>query len=128
MKKVAGTLKLDQAQYRELESFSKFGSDLDQTTVAILDKGKKNVEILKQPQYSPLNTEEQIAIIFCGTNGLLSDVPENKVADFEKRFLELLSVKHRTDVLDVLKAGKIDDTVTEILKTEALNLAKSYKE
>ena len=128
MKKVAGTMKLDQAQFRELESFSKFGSDLDQTTVAILDKGRKNTEILKQPQYSPLTAEDQIAIIFCGTNGLLKDVPENKVAEFEKRFLELLSVKHREDVLDVLKAGKIDDNVKEILTTEALNLAKQFKE
>ena len=128
MKKVAGTMKLDQAQFRELESFSKFGSDLDQTTVAILDKGRKNTEILKQPQYSPLTAEDQIAIIFCGTNGLLKDVPENKVAEFEKRFLELLSVKHREDVLDVLKAGKIDDNVKEILTTEALNLAKQFKQ
>ena len=128
MKKVAGTMKLDQAQFRELESFSKFGSDLDQTTVAILDKGRKNTEILKQPQYSPLTAEDQIAIIFCGTNGLLKDVPENNVAEFEKRFLELLSVKHREDVLDVLKAGKIDDNVKEILTTEALNLAKQFKQ
>lgn len=128
MKKVAGTMKLDQAQFRELESFSKFGSDLDPTTVAILDKGRKNTEILKQPQYSPLTAEDQIAIIFCGTNGLLKDVPENKVAEFEKRFLEILSVKHREDVLDVLKAGKIDDNVKEILTTEALNLAKQFKQ
>ena len=128
MKKVAGTMKLDQAQFRELESFSKFGSDLDPTTVAILDKGRKNTEILKQPQYSPLTAEDQIAIIFCGTNGLLKDVPENKVAEFEKRFLEILSVKHREDVLDVLKAGKIDDNDKEILTTEALNLAKQFKQ
>ncbi|MCQ2360799.1 MAG: F0F1 ATP synthase subunit alpha [Paludibacteraceae bacterium] len=127
MKKVAGTLKLDQAQYRELEAFSKFGAELDAATVAILDKGRKNVELLKQPQYSPLATEDQIAILFCGTNGLLRDIPEEKVADFEKKYLELLNVKHRKDVLDVLKAGNIDDNIKEILTSEASNLAKQYK-
>ncbi len=128
MKKVAGTLKLDQAQYRELESFSKFGGDLDASTLATLDKGKKNVEILKQPQYSPLTAEEQIAIIFCGTNALLKDVPVEKVSEFEKKFLEIMSVKHKKDVLDVLKAGNIDDKVKEILTKEALAIAEQYKE
>lgn len=127
MKKVAGTLKLDQAQYRELESFSKFGGDLDATTIATLDKGKKNVEILKQPQYSPLPAEEQIAIIFCGTNALLRDVPVEKVSEFESKFLEILRVKHKQDVLDQLKAGQIDDKVKEILTSEAKKLSDQFK-
>ncbi len=95
MKKIAGTLKVDQAQYRELEAFSKFGSDLDASTLAILNKGAKNVEILKQGQYSPVPVEKQIAIIYCGTMGLLKDVPVNKVKEFENEFIEYLELKHR---------------------------------
>lgn len=127
MKKVAGTLKLDQAQYRELEAFSKFGAEIDAITQSVLDKGAKNVEILKQNQYSPLRVEQQIAIIFCGTNGLLRDVPVDKVADFEKNFLQMLDAKHSEDVLAVLKSGKIDDNVMSILKDEAAKLAAQYK-
>ncbi|NCC98646.1 MAG: F0F1 ATP synthase subunit alpha [Bacteroidia bacterium] len=127
MKKVAGTLKLDQAQFRELEAFSKFGAEIDAATQAVLDKGAKNVEILKQHQYSPLSVEEQVAIIFCGTNGLLRNVPENKVADFEKSFLELLSVKHKEDIMNQLKKGIIDDDMKAILKQEALSLAEQFK-
>ncbi len=122
MKKVAGTLKLDQAQYRELEAFSKFGSDLDAVTKSILDKGAKNVEILKQNQYSPVPVEKQIAIIYLGTKGLLADVPLAEVNKFEKQFLEFLEMKHQEDVLDVLKSGKITDEVTAILEEEAKNL------
>ena len=125
MKKVAGTLKLDQAQYREMEAFSKFGAELDPATLAILDKGRKNVELLKQPQYSPMPVEKQIAIIFCGTNGLLSKVPENKVLEFEKQFLDIMEVKHK-DVLSQLKAGKIDDDIKAVLKKEALNLSEHF--
>jgi F-type H+/Na+-transporting ATPase subunit alpha len=122
MKKVAGTLKLDQAQFRELESFSKFGSDLDAVTKSVLDRGSKNVQILKQNQYSPVAVEKQIAIIYLGTKGLLSGVPVYKVTEFEKLFLDQLEMKHRTDVLDVLKTGEINDAVTTILEKEARQL------
>ena len=122
MKKVAGTLKLDQAQFRELESFSKFGSDLDAVTKSVLDKGAKNVEILKQGQYSPVPVEKQIAIIYLGTKGLLSGVPTKKVAKFEKMFLDRLEMKHQTDVLDILKKGTITDEIMAILEKEAKQL------
>jgi len=125
MKKVAGTLKLDQAQFREMEAFSKFGAELDAATLAILDKGRKNVELLKQPQYTPMPVEKQVAIIFCGTNGLLSKVPENKVLEFEKQFLDIMEVKHK-DVLAQLKAGKIDDDIKAVLKEEALTLSEHF--
>jgi len=122
MKKVAGTLKLDQAQYRELESFSKFGSDLDAVTKSVLDKGAKNVEILKQGQYSPVPVEKQIAIIYLGTKGLLSGVPTKKIAKFEKMFLDRLEMKHQSDVLDILKKGTITDEIMAILEKEARQL------
>jgi F-type H+-transporting ATPase subunit alpha len=122
MKKVAGTLKLDQAQYRELEAFSKFGSDLDAVTKSILDKGAKNVEILKQNQYSPVPVEKQIAIIYLGTKGLLAGVPLNDIARFEKAYLEMLEMKHKETVLDVLKTGIINDDITGILEKEAKEL------
>jgi len=127
MKKVAGTLKLDQAYFRELEAFAKFGSDLDPATMAILDKGAKNVEILKQGQYAPVEVENQIAIIFCGTRGLLTDVPVEKVREFEKEFLEFLEVEHKEDVLQVLKEGKITNKVENILEKVALEIASKYK-
>jgi len=126
MKKVAGTLKIDQAQYRELEAFAKFGSDLDATTLAVLDKGSKNVEILKQGQYSPVPVENQIAIIFCGTRGLLKEVPVDKVRDFEKEFIEFLELKH-SDVLKVLKEGTINDEIMETLTKIANDLTAKYK-
>jgi len=125
MKKVAGTLKLDQAQFREMEAFSKFGAELDAATLAILDKGHKNVELLKQPQYTPMPVEKQIAIIFCGTNGLLSKVPENKVLEFEKQFLDMMEIKHK-DVLEQLKAGKIDDDIKAVMKEEVLKLSEHF--
>ncbi len=125
MKKVSGTLKLDQAQYRELEAFSKFGSDLDAATLSTLEKGKRNVEILKQPQYSPLSVENQVAIIYLGTNGLLKDVPVNKVKAFEEEFLTALGQKH-PEVLSSFKAGKLDKENLELVKTLALNIAKGY--
>ena len=125
MKKVAGTLKLDQAQFREMEAFSKFGAELDAATLAILDKGRKNVELLKQPQYTPMPVEKQVAIIFCGTNGLLSKIPENKVQEYEKQFLDLMEVKHK-DVMEQLRAGKIDDDIKAVLKEEALNLSEHF--
>jgi len=126
MKKVAGTLKLDQAQYRELEAFSKFGSDLDAATMAVLEKGKRNVEILKQPQYSPMSVEKQVAIIYLGTKGLLKDVPVDKIRSFELVFLTAMEQKHQ-DVLDEFKAGKL--TEESLAKVEALakELAAQYK-
>jgi F-type H+-transporting ATPase subunit alpha len=127
MKKVAGTLKLDQAQYRELEAFSKFGAEIDAATKSILDKGAKNVEILKQGRYSPFPTEHQVAIIYCGTKGLLADVPTEKVAEFEKRYLDILELKHKETVLNPLKAGVINDEITNILTEEAKLLANQYK-
>lgn len=126
MKKVAGTLKLDQAQYRELEAFSKFGSDLDAATKSVLDKGSRNVEILKQPQFSPFRVEQQIAIIYCGTKGLLRDVPVNKVKEFEADFLAFLEAKHK-DVLNQLKAGKFSDELTSVLENAAKELSNKYR-
>ena len=128
MKKVAGTLKLDQAQYRELEAFAKFGSDLDAATQAILDKGRRNVEILKQPQFSPYRVEQQIAIIYAGTNNLLRKVPLHKVKEFEKEYLDFLEMKHKEDVLDVLAKGVINDDVMSIMKKVALEIAEKYGE
>lgn len=126
MKKVAGTLKIDQAQYRELEAFTKFGGDMDPVTAMTIDKGRKNTSLLVQPQYTPMATEKQIAILYCGTNGLLKDVPYEKVHEFESDFLNNLELNHQTDVLDSLKKGVIDDKVEEILKEVAAAVAKQY--
>ena len=125
MKKVAGTLKLDQALFRELEAFSKFGSDLDAATMAVLEKGKRNVEILKQPQYSPMSVEKQIAIIYCGTKGLLLNVPINKIRDFEEEFLHFLELHHQ-DTLDTLKSGQLTDDVINVLEKTAKELSAKY--
>jgi F-type H+-transporting ATPase subunit alpha len=125
MKKVAGTLKLDQAQFRELEAFAKFGSDLDAATMNVIEKGKRNVEILKQAQNDPFTVEDQIAIIFAGSKNLLRQVPVNKVKEFEQSYLELLKAKHQ-DVLDTLKTGKLTDEVTETLTKVATDLAAQY--
>lgn len=126
MKKVAGTLKLDQAQYRELEAFAKFGSDLDAATKSILDKGSRNVEILKQGQFSPFRVEQQIAIIYLGTKNLLRTVPVNKVREFEKEFLDTLERKNK-NVLDQLKAGQYNDEITNTLEAVAKDLLAKYK-
>jgi F-type H+-transporting ATPase subunit alpha len=126
MKKIAGTLKVDQAQYRELEAFSKFGSDLDATTLAILNKGAKNVQILKQGQYAPVPIEKQVAIIYCGTTGLLKDVPINKVKIFESEFLEYLDLKHR-DILDNLRDGMFNSDITRVLEKVASELILKYR-
>ncbi len=125
MKKVAGTLKLDQAQFRELEAFAKFGSDLDAATKSVLDKGARNVEILKQNQFSPFRVEQQVAIIYCGTRGLLRNVPLNKVREFEKDYLEILERQHK-DVLDQLKAGKYTDEITDVLEKVTKDLTAKY--
>ncbi len=126
MKKVAGTLKLDQAQYRELEAFSKFGSDLDATTKAVLDKGSRNVEILKQGQYSPLSVEKQVAILYCGTKGFLRDVPVKKVGQFETEFLAIMETSHK-DVLKNFAAGKFETEDLAKVEKAALQLAAKYK-
>ncbi len=122
MKKVAGTLKIDQAQYRELESFSKFGGDMDPVTAFTIDKGRKNSQLLIQKQYSPMPVEEQIAILYCGTHGLLRDVSVEQTAEFESKFLETMRTLHKKDVLDILKTGKIDDSVTKIIEETAASL------
>ncbi|MDT0685483.1 F0F1 ATP synthase subunit alpha [Autumnicola psychrophila] len=126
MKKVAGTLKLDQAQFRELEAFAKFGSDLDPATLSVIEKGKRNVEILKQGQNDPYPVENQIAIIFAGSKNLLRDVPVDKIREFEKDYLEYLDAKHR-DTLDTLKSGKLTDEVTDTLTSVAKELSAKYK-
>jgi F-type H+-transporting ATPase subunit alpha len=126
MKKVAGTLKLDQAQYRELEAFSKFGSDLDAATKSVLAKGARNVEILKQGQFSPVSVEKQVAIIYLGTKGLLNSVPVNKVREFEAEFVNFLDAKHK-NVLEELKKGNINDEVSGVLEQVAKELTAKYK-
>ncbi len=125
MKKVAGTLKLDQAQYRELEAFAKFGSDLDASTQYVLEKGKRNVEILKQGQYSPMPVEKQIAIIFVGTKGLAMDVPVEKMKAFEEEFLLVLE-NHHNHLLEALKAGKYNEEIAGELETVAKDVAVRY--
>ncbi len=125
MKKVAGTLKLDQAQYRELEAFAKFGSDLDAATMNVIEKGKRNVEILKQAQNDPYAVEDQVAIIYAGSKNLLRNVPVEKVKEFERDYIELLNNKHR-DSLDDLKAGKLTDEVIDVLTQVAKDLSSRY--
>jgi F-type H+-transporting ATPase subunit alpha len=127
MKQVAGTLKLDQAQYRELEAFAKFGSDLDKATLAVLDKGAKNVEILKQGQYSPVSVERQIAIIFCGTKGLLANVPVKKVKAFEQEYLDHLELKHK-ELMKTLAKGVLTENEMEILSKTAEEIAAKFEE
>jgi len=126
MKKVAGTLKIDQAQFRELESFTKFGGDIDPVTARVIDKGRKNERLLIQPQYHPYAVEDQVAVIYCGTQGLLENVPLDKVADFEHQFLQLLHAKYQADVLDVIKAGKLTDEVTDKLREAAAEVSAHY--
>ena len=126
MKKVAGTLKLDQAQFRELEAFAKFGSDLDAATLNVIEKGKRNVEILKQAQNDPFTVEDQVAIIYAGSKNLLREVPVETIKEFERAYLELLNAKHRK-VLDDLKAGKLTDKVIDTLTKVASDVAANYK-
>ena len=127
MKKVAGTLKIDQAQYRELESFSKFSSDLDPVTAMALDKGRKNNVLLVQPQYSPMPVGEQVAILYCGTKGLLRDLPIDMVEDFQSTFLSKMRAFHAADVLEPLSQGKIDDVITAIIEKEAQSIVNGLK-
>ena len=126
MKKIAGTLKLDQAQYRELEAFAKFGSDLDAATMAVLSKGERNVEILKQGEGAPVPVEQQVAIIYCGSKGLMNDVPVKKVREFEEEFLSFMRNSH-ADVLADLKSGKIKDSAASIIENVAADLSAKYK-
>ena len=127
MKKVAGTLKIDQAQYRELEAFSKFSGDMDAVTALTIDKGQKNTRLLVQPQYSPMPVEKQIAILYCGTHGLLHEIPLDKVSDFEHAFLEYLEANQQADILDVLKQGVINDEVCQKIEKAAAMIAKQFK-
>ena len=128
MKKVAGTLKIDQAQYRELEAFSKFSSDMDPVTAMAIDRGRKNNQLLIQPQYSPMPVGEQIAILYCGTHGLMREVPIGKIRNFQDTFLSTLRVNHKEDVIDVLTSGQINDTVTAIIEKVAAETAVQYKD
>ncbi|WP_289105784.1 F0F1 ATP synthase subunit alpha [uncultured Bacteroides sp.] len=128
MKKVAGTLKIDQAQYRELEAFSKFSSDMDPVTAMAIDRGRKNNQLLIQPQYSPMPVGEQIAILYCGTHGLMREVPLDKVRSFQDTFLSTLRVNHKEDVIDVLASGQINDAVTAIIEKVAAETAVQYKQ
>ena len=125
MKKVAGTLKIDQAQFRELESFTKFGGDIDAVTARVIDKGRKNERLLIQPQYSPMAVEDEVAVIYCGTRGLLEKVPVNKVAEFEKNFLQLMHAKYPQD-MDAIRAGKLDEDIEAHLTAAATEIAGSF--
>ena len=127
MKKVAGTLKIDQAQYRELEAFSKFSSDVDPVTAMALDRGRKNNQLLIQPQYSPMPVGEEIAILYCGTQGLMKDIAISQVREFQSQFLEHLRAVHQQDVLDVLSSGVINDDVTKIIAQVARNICLNLK-
>jgi F-type H+-transporting ATPase subunit alpha len=124
MKKVAGTLKMDQAQFRELEAFTKFGGDMDPVTAMTIDKGQKNTRLLVQPLHQPMPVEQQVAVLYCGTNGLLSTVPLDRVQDFQKEFLMVLEMSHQADVLDVIKKGIINDEVTTIIEKVADEVSK----
>lgn len=125
MKKIAGTLKIDQAQFRELEAFSKFGSDLDAVTLSVIDKGRKNVEILKQAEHSPVLVENQAAIIYCGTKGLLKNVPLEKVREFEKTYIDILNINHK-DIMDRLATGELSDEITDVLTKVANEISLKY--
>ena len=127
MKKVAGTLKIAQAQFRELESFTKFGGDIDPVTARVIDRGRKNQQLLIQPQYKPWAVEDEVAVIFCGVNGLLEDVPLDKVHEFEEMFLQLLKAKYQKEVLDELRKGVLSDEVSDILTKVASEIASKYK-
>lgn len=127
MKKIAGTLKIDQAQYRELESFSKFSSDMDPVTAMTLDRGRKNNQLLIQPQYHPMPVGEQIAILYCGTHGLLADVPLDKVAEFQENFLQMMRTNYKESVIDVLASGQLTDEVCKTIEKVAADLSAQFK-
>ena len=127
MKKVAGTLKIDQAQYRELEAFSKFSSDMDPITAMALDKGRKNNRLLIQPQYSPMPVGEQVAILYCGTKGLLRDITLDQVDDFQTTFFQKMRAFHQTDVLEPLSKGKTDPEIFTIIEKEAASIVNGLR-
>lgn len=127
MKKVAGTLKIDQAQYRELEAFSKFGGDLDPVTAYVIDKGHKNTQLLIQPQYSPMPVEEQIAVLYCGVNGLLKELKTSDVRTFERRLLDVLRATHKDDILTPLAEGRLKESVTQALTEVAAEVVETFK-
>ena len=128
MKRVAGTLKIDQAQYRELEAFSKFGSDMDPVTMMVIERGRRNNALLVQPQYTPMPVEEQIAVLYCGMHDLLRDVPVEAVAEFEELFLDILRTRHRDTVLVPLSEGQVDDAVTELIEEVAKEVCMTLKQ
>ena len=127
MKKVAGTLKIDQAQYRELEAFSKFSSDMDPVTAMTIDRGRKNNQLLIQAQYSPMPVAEQVAILYCGTRGLLKDVPVDKVRDFQDSFLQIIRSNYADTVLAELKRGNLSEEVCKNIEKVAGDVAGQYK-
>ena len=127
MKKVAGTLKIDMAQYRELEAFSKFSSDMDAVTAMTLDRGRKNNQLLIQPQYSPMAVGEQVAILYCGTRGLMHDVPVNEVRRCQDLFLDKLRTTH-PDIIEFLGSGKIDDNATNVIEQVMADIAGQFKQ
>ena len=126
MKKVAGTLKLDQAQFRELEAFAKFGSDLDEATLLVINKGKRNVEMLKQGLNAPLPVEEQIVMVYCGTKNLMSKVPVNKIKEFEAELLSYMRNKYASE-LAILKSGKLATEVTDAIEKSAIEICSKYE-
>ena len=126
MKKIAGTLKIDQAQYRELEAFSKFGGDMDSVTEMVIDKGRKNAQLLIQPQHAPMPVEEEIAVIYCGTQGLLRNVELKHVAEFEKMFLEILRSKYQKEILEPLREGVLDENVSKLLEEVATEVGQTF--
>lgn len=126
MKKIAGTLKIDQAQYRELEAFSKFGGDMDSVTEMVIDKGRKNAQLLIQPQHAPMPVEEEIAVIYCGTQGLLRNVDLKHVAEFEKMFLEILRSKYQKEILEPLREGGLDENVSKLLEEVATEVGQTF--
>ena len=126
MKKIAGTLKIDQAQYRELEAFSKFGGDMDSVTEMVIDKGRKNAQLLIQPQHAPMPVEEEIAVIYCGTQGLLRNVDLKHVAEFEKMFLEILRSKYQKEILEPLREGVLDENVSKLLEEVATEVGQTF--
>jgi F-type H+-transporting ATPase subunit alpha len=127
MKKVAGTLKIDQAQYRELEAFSKFSSDMDAVTAMAIDRGRQNNKLLIQPQYSQMPVGEMIAVLYCGVHSLMRDIEIDQVPEFQKNFLDMLRMKHQADVIDVLASGVINDKVTGIIELVAAETVKAIK-
>lgn len=127
MKKVAGTLKINQAQYRELESFSKFSSDMDKVTAMTLDTGRKNNQLLIQAQYSPMPVADQISILYCGVNGLLKNIPIDSILDFQEKFLQIMHSKHQDDVLNELAKGNLCEEITKTIEAEVNTIEKQYK-